>query len=106
LLEQKNATPESLVRLISELIAGAPARERMQAALAKWHAPNAAEQIAEMILRAVGEPVLKSSKFQAPSSRETSSSNHQVAMRAGGFGIWMLVLLWSLEFGAWSFQIP
>jgi UDP-N-acetylglucosamine--N-acetylmuramyl-(pentapeptide) pyrophosphoryl-undecaprenol N-acetylglucosamine transferase len=105
LLEQKNVTPEMLASQVSELIASAPAREKMQAALAKWHAPNAAEQIAEMILRSVGEPVLKSSKFQAPSSRETSSSNHQVAMRTGGFGIWMLALLWSLDVGAWSFTI-
>jgi UDP-N-acetylglucosamine--N-acetylmuramyl-(pentapeptide) pyrophosphoryl-undecaprenol N-acetylglucosamine transferase len=53
LLEQKNATPEMLASLISELMASAPAREKMQAALAKWHAPNAAEQIAERILSAI-----------------------------------------------------
>jgi UDP-N-acetylglucosamine--N-acetylmuramyl-(pentapeptide) pyrophosphoryl-undecaprenol N-acetylglucosamine transferase len=53
LLEQKNATPEKLARLVSELIENPAARERMQAALARWHAPQAAEQIAEQMLNAV-----------------------------------------------------
>lgn len=50
LLEQKSATPEALARLVLELIENSVAREQMQTALAKWHAPQAAEQIAEIIL--------------------------------------------------------
>ena len=53
LLEQKNATPDLLVSLVSELISNAAAREKMQTALAKWHAPAAAEQIAELVLSAI-----------------------------------------------------
>ena len=102
LLEQKNATPDLLVGLVSELIANAAAREKMQAALAKWHAPKAAEEIAEMILRAVGVTEVKSSKSQAPSSSESSSSKHQVVLPTEAPGIWMLALLWSLELGAWN----
>src|SRR2546423_12703508 len=40
----------------------------------------------------------KSSKLQAPSSREAPNSKHQKAAR--GFGAWGLVLHWGLEFGA------
>ena len=47
LLEQKTATPKAPgAKLIVDMIANASAREQMQSALAKWHAPQAAEQIA------------------------------------------------------------
>ena len=52
LLEQKNATPEKVAARLCELIEGAAARAKIQAALAQWHAPRAAEQIAESILSA------------------------------------------------------
>jgi hypothetical protein len=54
LLEQKDATPETVAGLLVELIENAAARESIKAALARWHSPQAAQQIAEMILRAVG----------------------------------------------------
>ena len=54
LLEQKSATPETLVQLLSDLIEKPAVREKMQSALAQWHAPHAAEQIAEAMLVAVG----------------------------------------------------
>jgi UDP-N-acetylglucosamine--N-acetylmuramyl-(pentapeptide) pyrophosphoryl-undecaprenol N-acetylglucosamine transferase len=53
LLEQKNATPEKLVALLCELVEGQATRAKIQAALAQWHAPKAAEQIAEIMLEAV-----------------------------------------------------
>jgi UDP-N-acetylglucosamine--N-acetylmuramyl-(pentapeptide) pyrophosphoryl-undecaprenol N-acetylglucosamine transferase len=53
LLEQKNATPEKLVALLCELVEGQAARAKIQAALAQWHAPKAAEQIAEIMLAAI-----------------------------------------------------
>jgi UDP-N-acetylglucosamine--N-acetylmuramyl-(pentapeptide) pyrophosphoryl-undecaprenol N-acetylglucosamine transferase len=52
LLEQKNATPEKVAALLCELVEGPAARAKIQAALAQWHAPKAAEQIAESILSA------------------------------------------------------
>ncbi len=106
LLEQKDATPECLVSLVTELIINPTAREKMQAALLRWHAPDAAAQISERILQRVGEPGLKSTRHQAPSTRETSSSNHQTAIRAGVSGICMLGLLWCLVLGAWCFPLP
>jgi len=52
LIEQKNATPEKIVVLLCELVEGPAARAKIQAALVQWHAPRAAEQIAESILSA------------------------------------------------------
>ncbi len=59
LLEQKTATPETLARQISDLIDDNTVREETQAALAKWHTPQAAGQIAEMMLQVIarqGQP--------------------------------------------------
>ncbi|MGH7993404.1 MAG: UDP-N-acetylglucosamine--N-acetylmuramyl-(pentapeptide) pyrophosphoryl-undecaprenol N-acetylglucosamine transferase, partial [Limisphaerales bacterium] len=52
LLEQKNAAPEKVAAILRELAENETARTAMQSALAPWHAPRAAEQIAENILSA------------------------------------------------------
>jgi UDP-N-acetylglucosamine--N-acetylmuramyl-(pentapeptide) pyrophosphoryl-undecaprenol N-acetylglucosamine transferase len=54
LLEQKTATPELLVQLVLDFLEKPAVREKAQSALAQWHAPRAAEQIAEAMLVAVG----------------------------------------------------
>ena len=54
LLEQKSATPETLVQLLSDLVEKPAVQEKMRNALGQWHAPHAAEQIAEAMLNAVG----------------------------------------------------
>jgi UDP-N-acetylglucosamine--N-acetylmuramyl-(pentapeptide) pyrophosphoryl-undecaprenol N-acetylglucosamine transferase len=53
LLEQKGATPEQVAAAVAELVENGTARSQMQTALAQWHAPHAAEQIAETMLQAV-----------------------------------------------------
>jgi UDP-N-acetylglucosamine--N-acetylmuramyl-(pentapeptide) pyrophosphoryl-undecaprenol N-acetylglucosamine transferase len=50
LLEQKHATPEKLAHLILGLSRSSVAREKMQSALAQWHTPRAAEEIARAML--------------------------------------------------------
>ncbi|HEX7569330.1 MAG TPA: undecaprenyldiphospho-muramoylpentapeptide beta-N-acetylglucosaminyltransferase [Verrucomicrobiae bacterium] len=52
LLEQKNSPPEKVAAAISELVESEATRSQIQSALAQWHAPNAAAQIAENILAA------------------------------------------------------
>jgi UDP-N-acetylglucosamine--N-acetylmuramyl-(pentapeptide) pyrophosphoryl-undecaprenol N-acetylglucosamine transferase len=52
LLEQKNSPPEKVAALLTELVGDENARQKIQAALAQWHAPNAAAEIAENILAA------------------------------------------------------
>ena len=56
LLEQKNSTPGKVAMALRELIEDLAAREKIQAALAQWHAPKAAEQIAGIILAAIAQP--------------------------------------------------
>jgi UDP-N-acetylglucosamine--N-acetylmuramyl-(pentapeptide) pyrophosphoryl-undecaprenol N-acetylglucosamine transferase len=53
LFEEKGATPEALAKLILELVKSEAAREKMRLALAGWHAPNAAEQIAQAMLQSL-----------------------------------------------------
>ena len=50
LLVEPDATPDALVRSVLGLLENGDEREKMQAALARWHTPRAAEQIAEEIL--------------------------------------------------------
>jgi UDP-N-acetylglucosamine--N-acetylmuramyl-(pentapeptide) pyrophosphoryl-undecaprenol N-acetylglucosamine transferase len=57
LVDQKNATPAGVVAMLDELVENQTARAAMQTALAQWHAPQAAEQIASTILKAIGEPI-------------------------------------------------
>jgi UDP-N-acetylglucosamine--N-acetylmuramyl-(pentapeptide) pyrophosphoryl-undecaprenol N-acetylglucosamine transferase len=54
LLEQENATPESVAAQLAELVGDEAVRQKMQAALAQWHAPQSAAQIAEAILSGLG----------------------------------------------------
>lgn len=56
LLEQKEATPDKVSSALRELVEDLGERERMKGALAKWHSPRAAEQIAEAMLRAIRQP--------------------------------------------------
>ena len=62
LLEQKNSTPEKVAALLSELIEDSAVREKIQAALAQWHAPKAADHIAENILSAIAQQQEKASQ--------------------------------------------
>ena len=42
---------------ISELVENVATRSQIQTALAQWHAPNAAAEIAEHILKAIGREI-------------------------------------------------
>jgi UDP-N-acetylglucosamine--N-acetylmuramyl-(pentapeptide) pyrophosphoryl-undecaprenol N-acetylglucosamine transferase len=54
LLEQRSASPETLAQLLLDMVEKPAVHEKMQSALAQWHAPHAAEQIAEAILAPAG----------------------------------------------------
>jgi UDP-N-acetylglucosamine--N-acetylmuramyl-(pentapeptide) pyrophosphoryl-undecaprenol N-acetylglucosamine transferase len=77
LLEQKDATSEKVSALLIELIENSSAREAMQTALIKWHAPKAAEQIAEAILQAVTGRV-----SLAPRSGERAGVRGEINLKA------------------------
>ncbi|MEQ2006522.1 MAG: UDP-N-acetylglucosamine--N-acetylmuramyl-(pentapeptide) pyrophosphoryl-undecaprenol N-acetylglucosamine transferase [Limisphaerales bacterium] len=57
MLNQRTTSPAQFAALLSDLLANAAARTQMQTALAQWHQPTAAADIAERILRACGLPV-------------------------------------------------
>jgi UDP-N-acetylglucosamine--N-acetylmuramyl-(pentapeptide) pyrophosphoryl-undecaprenol N-acetylglucosamine transferase len=72
MLEQKNSSPEKIATILIELVENGKMRSEMQSALAQWHAPIAAEQIAEHILSAIFNsgtgvsPVIFNSEKKAP----------------------------------------
>ena len=53
LLEQKNSTPQKVAEILTELVENETVRSNMQTAISKWHAPGAAEQIAEILVNSV-----------------------------------------------------
>jgi UDP-N-acetylglucosamine--N-acetylmuramyl-(pentapeptide) pyrophosphoryl-undecaprenol N-acetylglucosamine transferase len=53
LLDQKNSPLEKVAAEIAELMENESVRSQIQSALAQWHAPNAAAEIAEKILAAI-----------------------------------------------------
>ena len=98
--EQAAATSANVAAALRELVENISTRAAMQTALAQWHQPDAAAQIAEAILQAVGAAA-ESTKPQLPSSREIPSTKPQSSARVAMIGCWMLGLLWSLELGVW-----
>jgi hypothetical protein len=76
LLEQRGANPESLTRAVVGLVNSASRREDMRRALAQWHAPRAADQIAQQILETVSSsrPALISSPSELPAPLERLST--------------------------------
>jgi UDP-N-acetylglucosamine--N-acetylmuramyl-(pentapeptide) pyrophosphoryl-undecaprenol N-acetylglucosamine transferase len=72
LLEQKNSTPEKVAAILVKLVENETARSQMKSALAWWHAPKAAEQIAESILSAVARQKEK----KAQPKTKTCSCGH------------------------------
>jgi len=63
-LDQRKTSPAQLAALASDLIGDAAKRAQMQTALARWHQPDAAADIAERILRAVGLPAAVQSETE------------------------------------------
>jgi UDP-N-acetylglucosamine--N-acetylmuramyl-(pentapeptide) pyrophosphoryl-undecaprenol N-acetylglucosamine transferase len=53
LMEQKDASPEALKLVLLELIGNRSTREAIGFALAKWHTPMAAANMAETILQSI-----------------------------------------------------
>ena len=84
LLDQKTATPELLLQLLSDLIEKPAVHEKMQNSLAQWHAPYAAEQIAEAMLAVLGAGVgggcrTAHQSVAAPVSRTVETRNNPKA---------------------------
>ena len=75
LLEQKKTSPEDVAASLTELVENENLRAKMQAALAQWHAPNAAEQIAENILSCISRGADQKSFSPAPPVVERNATH-------------------------------
>jgi hypothetical protein len=53
-MEQGTASPERFSEYLMNLVKDEPARARMRQALAQWHFPQAAAQMAEAMLSSIG----------------------------------------------------
>jgi len=87
LLEQKNSSPQEVAACLRELVEDARLRESIQTRLAaQWHAPQAAEKIAESILGAISggqeqthsSPELPKSSPAGPRAGDGSSPRSEV----------------------------
>ena len=74
IFEQSSATPERLSRVILGLIESGEERAAIRQALAGWHSPDAASEIAEHILAAIVKPTSKT-------ALENRSSNNNISGR-------------------------
>jgi UDP-N-acetylglucosamine--N-acetylmuramyl-(pentapeptide) pyrophosphoryl-undecaprenol N-acetylglucosamine transferase len=76
LLDQKNATSEKVAAILTGLVEDESARAKMQSALAQWHTPAAAEQIAGIILAAIAQPVAQSKIKKCSCGHAHGSAKH------------------------------
>ncbi len=81
LLEQKHATPEKLAHLILGLSRSPAARAKMQSALAQWHTPRAAEEIAKAMLVGFERPEF--AEMEPMTGREPGPSSSPKPILAG-----------------------
>ena len=86
-IEQRSATPEALSGLVLEMMAGGPGGERMRAALAKWHRPDAAERIAEMIFQSADQSTHGKYARDASGAAGTSATRATLGRAIVAFGI-------------------
>jgi UDP-N-acetylglucosamine--N-acetylmuramyl-(pentapeptide) pyrophosphoryl-undecaprenol N-acetylglucosamine transferase len=73
ILEQEGATAEAMAENIADIVNCPRTRQNMQDALARWQAPRAAEEIADMMLEAVSgkrQPSNKLSRLNELNRRE------------------------------------
>jgi UDP-N-acetylglucosamine--N-acetylmuramyl-(pentapeptide) pyrophosphoryl-undecaprenol N-acetylglucosamine transferase len=75
LLEQKDATPEKVCTLLRELMDDSGERAAIKASLAPWHAPKAAERIAEKILQLVSRHVDVAGDLDRPQTEPAKTEN-------------------------------
>jgi UDP-N-acetylglucosamine--N-acetylmuramyl-(pentapeptide) pyrophosphoryl-undecaprenol N-acetylglucosamine transferase len=73
LLDQNNSAPEKVAAVLTELVCDESIRSSMQAALARWHTPDAAAQIAGNILAK-----LSVDSFNQPKSAPVGGTTQEI----------------------------
>jgi UDP-N-acetylglucosamine--N-acetylmuramyl-(pentapeptide) pyrophosphoryl-undecaprenol N-acetylglucosamine transferase len=75
LLEQTDATPEKVCALLRELMDDPAERATIKTSLSPWHAPKAAELIAEKILQLVAHRVVMPGDLNHPKAESAKTTN-------------------------------
>jgi UDP-N-acetylglucosamine--N-acetylmuramyl-(pentapeptide) pyrophosphoryl-undecaprenol N-acetylglucosamine transferase len=85
MLGEQRSTPENFTRMVCELMTSAAERRRLAGALAEWHRPEAAAQIAEAILQRIapGRAPVRRSCGEPGRSGPAVSSEENCALAAG-----------------------
>lgn len=68
LIEQKHARPEEVAALVTELMENSAVRGKVQGALAQWHAPQSAADIAAAVFKLAVAPQASTGKGAAPAA--------------------------------------
>jgi UDP-N-acetylglucosamine--N-acetylmuramyl-(pentapeptide) pyrophosphoryl-undecaprenol N-acetylglucosamine transferase len=71
MLGEQHSNPENLTRVVVSLMTDASERRRLASALADWHRPNAARDIAEAVLKKIPE----AHRIEEPNARRASDSD-------------------------------
>jgi UDP-N-acetylglucosamine--N-acetylmuramyl-(pentapeptide) pyrophosphoryl-undecaprenol N-acetylglucosamine transferase len=91
MLNQLAAGPKDLVETFGGLMCNDSERERMRDALAKWHTPKAAEEIAQAILETVGrcvQPSVNSAAHREPPPKDVRIDHGSELVKIGSnYGI-------------------
>lgn len=74
IVEQEGASAEAIAKEIIEILNSPTARQKMQAALARWQAPRAAQEIADTILAAIRT----GTKAERPGRPDRSRTLHEL----------------------------
>jgi UDP-N-acetylglucosamine--N-acetylmuramyl-(pentapeptide) pyrophosphoryl-undecaprenol N-acetylglucosamine transferase len=82
ILFEQSRPAEALARCVGDLMRDVAGREKMQTALGQWHHPRAAEQIAEVMLRAVDQHEARVDR-RAKGSDPSSPPERNATRRAG-----------------------
>ena len=88
LIGQKNARPEELAALVTVLMEDTAAREKISGALAQWHAPQSAAEIASAVYKLAIAPQTAAGKGAAPAApRQTRVPGVAALMVFAGLNI-------------------
>ena len=74
MLGEERSTPENLTRMVVELMTSLNERRRLAGALAEWHSPNSARNIAEAVMKKIPNWTPRA-REEAPAESETESDD-------------------------------
>jgi UDP-N-acetylglucosamine--N-acetylmuramyl-(pentapeptide) pyrophosphoryl-undecaprenol N-acetylglucosamine transferase len=93
LMEQRTASPDRFSEYLMNILKDEPSRAAMRHALAQWHFPRAAEQMAEVMLKSIGTLQSESGEFKMGAQRREEGRSAAICCHPGSFEPTPLVLI-------------